>query len=256
MLSERQLRYLTAMGIPAWQARHAADHSLVEETAEVSASIEEPVATHLEAHPQVQPESTVSQGAPVLIDPSQLDWPALQEAVRTCQACPLAQTRTQTVFGVGDPQASWMFVGEAPGAEEDRQGLPFVGRAGQLLTAMIQAMGMKREEVYIANMLKCRPPGNRDPRPEEVHQCEGYLKRQVALVQPKIMVALGRIAAQNLLKTDESLAKLRGKVFRYGDAQIPLVVTYHPAYLLRNPADKAKAWQDLCFATHVAKAQK
>ncbi len=257
MLSERQLRYLSAMGIPAWQRRHAPEHPgemTAADPVAPSAALVEPRAG---SHAQIEPRESLSpEPAPhPPVDPSALDWPALQEAVRGCMSCPLAQTRTQTVFGVGDPHAAWMFVGEAPGAEEDRQGLPFVGRAGQLLTAMLQAMGMKREEVYIANVLKCRPPGNRDPQPEEVRQCEGYLKRQVALVNPKIMVALGRIAAQNLLKTDESLAKLRGKVFRYGAAQIPLVVTYHPAYLLRNPADKAKVWQDLCFAMQVAKSR-
>lgn len=257
MLSERQLRYLSAMGVPAWQRRHVPDHSDEMTTADLVAPSAEPVDPRAGAHPQIQPlegRSPASAPRPA-VDPSQLDWPALQEMVHGCVSCPLAQTRTQTVFGVGDPHAAWMFVGEAPGAEEDRQGLPFVGRAGQLLTAMLQAMGMKREEVYIANVLKCRPPGNRDPQPEEVQQCEGYLKRQVALVRPQIMIALGRIAAQNLLKTDESLAKLRGKVFHYGEAQIPLIVTYHPAYLLRNPADKAKVWQDLCFAMQVVKSQ-
>jgi DNA polymerase len=156
-------------------------------------------------------------------------------------------------LGTGNRQADWLFIGEAPGAEEDRQGEPFVGRAGQLLNAMLQAMGMRREEVYIANILKCRPPGNRDPRPEEVNHCEPYLQRQIALIRPRIIVALGRIAAQNLLKTDSSLSKLRGKVYHYGEYQIPLVVTYHPAYLLRNLPDKRKAWQDLCFAMGVYK---
>lgn len=245
------------MGVPAWQRRHEPDHPDEMTAPDLVAPPAELVDPRAGAHPPIQPlegRSPASAPRPAL-DPSQLDWPALQEMVQGCVSCPLAQTRTQTVFGVGDPHAAWMFVGEAPGAEEDRQGLPFVGRAGQLLTAMLQAMGMKREEVYIANVLKCRPPGNRDPQPEEVRQCEGYLKRQVALVRPQIMIALGRIAAQNLLKTDESLAKLRGKVFHYGEARIPLIVTYHPAYLLRNPADKAKVWQDLCFAMQVVKSQ-
>ncbi|OGT19147.1 MAG: uracil-DNA glycosylase, partial [Gammaproteobacteria bacterium RBG_16_57_12] len=151
-------------------------------------------------------------------------------------------------LGVGNTRAGWLFIGEAPGAEEDRQGEPFVGRAGQLLNAMLRAMGLAREQVYIANILKCRPPGNRDPNPEEARECEAYLQRQVALVQPKIIVALGRIAAQNLLRTDATLARLRGKVHHYGVTGTPLVVTYHPAYLLRNLPDKAKAWEDLRFA--------
>ncbi|HKJ88640.1 MAG TPA: uracil-DNA glycosylase, partial [Gammaproteobacteria bacterium] len=160
-------------------------------------------------------------------------------------ACSLCQTRTQTVFGVGDPQARVMFVGEAPGAEEDRRGEPFVGRAGQLLDAMLAAIGLDRTAggVFIANVLKCRPPNNRDPQPEEVAQCEGYLRRQIELIQPRILVALGRVAAQQLLQTQQPLARLRGAEHRFHDT--PVLVTYHPAYLLRNPADKAKAWEDL-----------
>jgi DNA polymerase len=155
------------------------------------------------------------------------------------------------VFGVGNPRARWMFIGEAPGAEEDRQGEPFVGRAGQLLTSMIRALGLRREDVYIANVLKCRPPGNRDPKPDEVHHCRGYLERQIELVAPSIIVAVGRIAAQNLLGTDVALARLRGRVHSLGARGWPLVVTYHPAYLLRSPGEKRKAWQDLLFARQV-----
>lgn len=176
-----------------------------------------------------------------------LSWEALQEKVKDCHACGLAQTRTQTVFGVGDPNADWLFVGEAPGAEEDRRGEPFVGAAGQLLDNMLAAIRIKRgENVYIANVLKCRPPGNRDPQPDEVRQCDGYLKRQVELIQPKLIIALGRFAAQTLLETDASISSLRGKLHLYQG--VPLIVTYHPAYLLRNLNDKAKAWEDLCFA--------
>ncbi|KPK55761.1 MAG: DNA polymerase [Thiotrichales bacterium SG8_50] len=178
-------------------------------------------------------------------------WSSLRAQVSQCEACELHRTRTQTVFGVGDEQADWMVIGEAPGADEDRQGEPFVGRAGKLLTSMLSAMGIKREDVFIANILKCRPPKNRDPRPEEVAACEGYLCRQVELVRPRIILAVGRIAAQNLLKTDAPLARLRGRTFAYGDSQIPVVVTYHPAYLLRSPLDKRKAWQDLCYAMQV-----
>jgi DNA polymerase len=172
-----------------------------------------------------------------------LDWDALEYRVARCEACELSKSRSHTVFGVGDRAADLMVIGEAPGAEEDRQGKPFVGRAGQLLDAMLLAIGLQREQVYIANILKCRPPGNRDPRPEEALKCEPYLQRQVALVQPKVILAVGRVAAQNLLKSQEAVGRMRGKEYRYND--IPLVVTYHPAYLLRSPDQKGKAWQDL-----------
>jgi DNA polymerase len=175
-----------------------------------------------------------------------MDWAALEQAVRGCAQCGLHATRTQTVFGVGSRSAQWMFVGEAPGADEDAQGEPFVGRAGQLLNAMLFAIGLKRQEVYIANVLKCRPPGNRDPQPNEVEQCEPYLIRQIELIQPRLIVALGRHAAHSLLKTDLPLAKLRGQRLSYHGT--PLIVTYHPAYLLRSPTDKRKAWEDLCLA--------
>jgi len=182
---------------------------------------------------------------------TQLDWEPLQEMVAACTRCGLHATRTQTVFGVGNRGARWMFIGEAPGAEEDKQGEPFVGRAGQLLTSMLKALGFRREDVYIANVLKCRPPGNRDPRPEEARACRGYLERQIELVSPTLIVAVGRIAAQNLLATDTPLGKMRGKVHALGARRWPLVVTYHPAYLLRSPGEKRKAWQDLLFARQV-----
>jgi len=171
--------------------------------------------------------------------------------VAACTRCTLCNTRTQTVFGVGNQTADWLIVGEAPGAEEDRQGEPFVGRAGQLLNSMLRAIGLAREQVYIANVLKCRPPGNRDPSASEVAECLPYLERQIALLHPKIMLAVGRIAAQNLLRTDVTLGRLRQQVHRFGLSQVPLVVTYHPAYLLRTPADKRKAWEDLKFAREV-----
>ena len=180
-----------------------------------------------------------------------LGWPELKATVAGCRDCKLRAGCTQTVFGVGDEAADWMIVGEAPGAEEDRQGEPFVGRAGQLLTAMIRALGFSREEVYIANVLKCRPSGNRDPKPEEVRACRAYLERQIELVSPTLIVAVGRIAAQTLLETDTPLAKLRGRVHGLGAGRRPLVVTYHPAYLLRSPGEKRKAWQDLLFAREV-----
>ena len=178
-------------------------------------------------------------------------WSELQRCVADCTRCELHRSRTQTVFGVGDPKAQWMVVGEAPGAEEDRQGEPFVGAAGQLLNAMLAAIELPREQVFIANILKCRPPDNRDPGPEEVEQCLPYLHRQVALLQPKIILAFGRVAAQNLLGSDAPLGKLRGSVHRFGALNTPVVVTYHPAYLLRSPGEKRKAWEDLKFARRV-----
>lgn len=174
-------------------------------------------------------------------------WDALAAEVRHCQSCALHQSRTQTVFGVGNKSAELMWIGEAPGYYEDQQGEPFVGRAGKLLTAMINSMGKERNQVYIANILKCRPPNNRDPLPEEVSTCTPFLEKQIALVQPRLLVAVGRIAAHYLLKTKASLESLRGKVHTYGNHHTPLIVTYHPAYLLRNPADKKKAFIDLLF---------
>ena len=184
-----------------------------------------------------------------------MDWPALREAVSTCQACTLCQSRRQTVFGTGHEQARWMIVGEAPGEQEDRQGEPFVGRAGQLLDRMLAAIDLTRGEagpdrqVFIANVLKCRPPANRNPLPEEVAQCEPFLLRQMALVKPDLVLAMGRFAVQSLLKTNEPIGKLRGRVHEV--AGVPVVVTYHPAYLLRNPADKGLVWDDLCLAREV-----
>jgi len=182
-------------------------------------------------------------------DIAALGWAELQQRVQNCTLCEqLVVSRTQTVFGVGDRQAQWLVIGEAPGADEDAQGEPFVGRAGQLLNAMLLAIGLQREQVYIANVLKCRPPNNRDPKAEEAAHCEPYLQRQIALLQPRLILVVGRIAAQNLLKTDTPIGKLRGVVHRYND--IPLVVTYHPAYLLRSPGEKRKAWDDLKLAVH------
>ncbi len=175
-------------------------------------------------------------------------WSELESAVRECRACSLCESRTQTVFGVGDRTARLMVVGEAPGAEEDRQGEPFVGRAGQLLNAMLRAAGFDRSQVYIANVLKCRPPGNRDPRPEEAGRCLPYLYRQMDLVAPRLILCVGRVAAHNLLGTDAPLGRLRGRVHPLGPRAVPVVVTYHPAYLLRTPGDKRKAWEDLKFA--------
>jgi uracil-DNA glycosylase len=174
-------------------------------------------------------------------------WPELKAAVAACHECALHAKRTNTVFGVGDENANWVFVGEGPGADEDALGDPFVGQAGKLLDSMLAAVGLKRgENVYICNVVKCRPPGNRNPEPEEMQKCEPFLQRQIELLQPRLIVALGRIAAQNLLARDVSIASVRGRVHDFNGR--PLIVTYHPAYLLRNLADKAKAWEDLCFA--------
>jgi uracil-DNA glycosylase len=200
-------------------------------------------------------------------DIESMEWPALRAAVAGCTACALCESRRQTVFGVGHERAHWMVVGEAPGEQEDQQGEPFVGKAGQLLDQMLRAVGLTRavpagddgapaadpaRQAFIANVLKCRPPMNRNPLPEEVARCEPFLRRQVALVQPRLILALGRFAVQSLLRTDEPIGRLRGRVHRYQG--VPVVVSYHPAYLLRQPADKARAWDDLCLACEVMDA--
>ncbi|WP_297324533.1 uracil-DNA glycosylase [Nitrosomonas sp.] len=177
----------------------------------------------------------------------QMNWEQLKLSVSHCTACPLSQARTQTVFGVGDENADWLFVGEGPGAREDATGEPFVGQAGKLLDQMLAAIGLKRDhQVYIANIVKCRPPNNRNPSLAEARRCEPYLTRQIELIKPKLIIALGKVAAQNLLGCEDSISSLRGKVHDYSG--IPLIVTYHPAYLLRALPEKAKAWKDLCFA--------
>jgi len=178
---------------------------------------------------------------------ARMDWAELKASVAACTACGLRKTCSQTVFGVGDERGDWLLVGEAPGAEEDARGEPFVGQAGKLLDGMLAGIDLKRgEDVYIANVLKCRPPGNRNPEPLEVARCAPFLARQVELLQPRLILAMGRFACQTLLDTDASIASLRGRLHRYQG--VPLIVTYHPAYLLRSLPDKAKAWEDLCFA--------
>jgi len=180
-------------------------------------------------------------------DIATLDWDTLAARVAVCERCRLCERRTNSVFGVGDRDADWMLIGEAPGENEDKLGEPFVGQAGKLLDSMLHAVALSREDnVFIANVIKCRPPGNRNPELDEVARCEPYLKRQVELVKPKLIVALGRFAAQSLLKTEASIASLRGRVHDYQG--VPVIVTYHPAYLLRSLPDKAKAWADLCLA--------
>lgn len=214
------------MGIQAWEARQPAS-----------------------AAPEREFETASGAGT---LEVSRLDLAALRDRVAGCTACALHKSRTQTVFGTGNSSADWMIVGEAPGAEEDRQGEPFVGRAGLLLNAMLEASGFARAEVYIANILKCRPPSNRDPKSEESDCCTPYLYRQIELIQPKLILCVGRVAAQRLLKSDAPLGKLRNRVHRLEDKGVPVIATYHPAYLLRQPRDKAKAWQDLKLALQVS----
>jgi DNA polymerase len=207
--------------------------------------------------PPVQPARAASGRA----DVSTLDWPALRQAVADCRACSLCQSRKQTVFGTGHPQAQWLLVGEAPGEQEDEQGEPFVGAAGQLLDRMLAALGLTRaadgpqrpeQRVYIANTLKCRPPRNRNPGAEELASCEPFLVRQVELLRPRLILALGRFAVQALLRSEEPIGKLRGRVHHY--ESVPVIVSYHPAYLLRSPHEKAKSWEDLCLAASVFEA--
>jgi uracil-DNA glycosylase len=200
----------------------------------------------------VAAEPVVARGPAAAVDSMQ--WEALSAAVANCRACNLCEGRTQTVFGVGDTQPDWLIVGEAPGENEDLQGEPFVGQAGKLLDNMLKSIGLERgRKVYIANVLKCRPPGNRNPQPDEVAQCEPFLRRQVELLQPRIILAMGRFAAQTLLASAEPIGKLRGRAYEY--LGVPLVVTYHPAYLLRNLPDKAKAWADLCLAQELIRTR-
>jgi DNA polymerase len=199
---------------------------------------------------RAQPDARATESG---VEVPLMDWETLQRTVAGCALCGLQTTRMQTVFGVGNRKADWLIIGEAPGADEDAQGEPFVGRAGQLLNNMLKAIGLERGQVYIANILKCRPPNNREPKPEEAAHCAPYLERQIELIQPRIILAVGRIAAQNLLQTDTPIGRMRGRVYDYGARRIPVVVTYHPAYLLRSPGEKRKAWADLLFAQEACK---
>ena len=252
-------------GVGPWDARALAqpeageaDQALAD-IAQAVAPVEalrEPIPAATQQEPAASAPVGITPVARAPFEPASGDiaarWDALRTEVLSCTKCTLHQTRTQGVLGVGPRRADWMVIGEAPGAEEDRRGEPFVGRAGHLLDAMLHAIGLNRgTNVYIANVLKSRPPGNRDPKPEEVNACLPYLMRQIELLQPRLMLAVGRIAAQNLLSTDLSLGRLRGKVHHFGELNTPLIVTYHPAYLLRTPADKSKAWEDLKFARSV-----
>jgi uracil-DNA glycosylase family 4 len=208
-----------------------------------SAAIAAPL---IERAPAPMPNAPARPGTSI----DALDWDPLAAAATVCRACALCEGRRQTVFGSGDRQADWLIVGDAPGDNEDLQAEPFVGQAGQLLDNMLKALGLnRRQQVYLTNALKCRPPGNRNPEPAEVATCEPYLRRQVELLQPRIILAMGRFAVQSLLQSSEPIGKLRGRVHRYQG--VPVVVTFHPAYLLRNLADKARAWTDLCLALEV-----
>ncbi len=228
--------YLAAMGVQRWVVRDAgATHPVPEDEPETA----------------VAPLPAVPQAA-VAAAP---DWTLLAAQVSACTRCELHKTRTRAVFGAGNRQADWMIIGEAPGADEDREGEPFVGRAGRLLNAMLFAAGYQRDEVYIANIIKCRPPQNRDPSAEQAACCRGYLERQIELVSPRLILAVGRIAAHNLLNTEAPLGRMRGKVHRYGEQGIATVVTYHPAYLLRSPLEKRKVWEDLLFAQAACSSQ-
>lgn len=275
MWSERQVAMLRTIGVRLWQppvaeAELPAEEPVAEAPAPVVVEAAPPVPVAAPPRPEPRPAARAPAPAPATPQPpatppavvdlgavAGLDWQPLREAVAGCTACALSQSRTQTVFGVGHPQAHWMIVGEAPGEQEDLRGEPFVGPAGQLLDAMLRALAMSREadgepsqRVYIANTLKCRPPRNRNPAPEELQRCEPFLVRQIELVKPRIILAMGRFAVQALLRSSEPIGKLRGRVHRYQG--VPLVVTYHPAYLLRNLPDKARAWDDLCLAAAVA----
>jgi uracil-DNA glycosylase len=233
--NSKRLQYLEAMGIDVWIPR-----------------LSVPVVSRLHSNLEPAIENTVREWE--LPEVPQKNWIDLQIEVAGCTKCALCETRTQTVFGTGNKTADWMIIGEAPGQHEDEQGKPFVGKAGLLLTEMLRAAGLDRDEVFITNILKCRPPGNRDPKQEEAENCSAYLRQQRELLKPKIILAVGRIAAQTLLNTDAPLTKLRGKAHDLDGT--PLVVVYHPAYLLRSLLEKRKAWQDLQLAVQTVKDNK
>jgi uracil-DNA glycosylase len=267
-LDDRQRAMLREMNVEVWWPKPA---TLVDEPLARIVKLQPVVASPVRAEraPEVLPvRAAPSSSVPMSTSASTLSWPGLQQAVATCQACALCEGRQNTVFGVGQaapdaqsaPQVDWLIVGEAPGENEDRTGEPFVGQAGQLLDNMLKAMHLsRRENVYIVNVIKCRPPGNRNPEASEIAQCEPYLRRQIELLRPKVILAMGRYAANSLLQASVpdvhklALGKLRGHTFRYESAgrQVPVIATYHPAYLLRNLPEKAKAWADLCLAMQV-----
>ena len=239
-MNTRRKIILRELGLtPLWRLRKA--------TATVDSSLETTDPAITRQHASEQPGEQNSEIG-------QMDWAQLASTVAGCTACALRQTCTQTVFGVGDQNADWLYIGEGPGAREDALGEPFVGQAGKLLDNMLAAIGLKRgQNVYITNIVKCRPPNNRNPSDEEARQCAPYLTRQIELIKPKLIIALGKVAAQNLLNSNDSIANLRGKIHDYSG--IPLIVTYHPAYLLRALPEKAKAWKDLCMARTFMESQ-
>ncbi len=258
----RRLRYLAAMGIQAWQPRVAADSDQAPRAALTPNPDPATTTGATGAQAVLQAIARASsarraqaEASPVARAPDDqhgiagMDWDGLETRVAECRRCPLCETRTNTVFGIGDRHAELLFVGEGPGQDEDQQGEPFVGRAGQLLNKMLAAIGLAREQVYIANIVKCRPPRNRNPAPDEASACRVYLERQIALIEPKLIVSLGAVSANNLLGHSEAVGRMRGKHHHYrpsdGAEPIPLLVTYHPSYYLRSPAEKAKGWQDL-----------
>lgn len=263
--SPRNRYYLNALGITAWRCR---DSALASAEAPLTAATPEPAEKEIDALTAAPAaDSSIAQQRDSVQTPSPASAPPsapavnpdqvlqgmqrLASKVAQCQQCDLCHNRKQAVFGVGNPLADWLIIGEAPGAEEDRLGQPFVGRAGKLLDKMLLAIGLDREHAYIANVIKCRPSNNRDPRAEEIQQCLPYLQQQIALMRPKMILIVGRIAAQTLLESQQAIGRLRGKVYRYQLYDIPMVVTYHPAYLLRSPSEKQKSWQDLMLArTH------
>ena len=241
MDSWQQLRYLKTLGIPIWAPVGFVPEFSRQHHVEKNGKAVSPVS------PAIKNAQAGSKAA--LVEPSAdnpgPDWTELKEKVRQCTACRLHAGRTQTVFGVGNENARVMVIGEAPGADEDIQGEPFVGRAGKLLDEMLRAIGFQRDEVYITNIVKCRPPDNRNPQHDEALHCAPYLQRQIALINPRVICAVGRIAAQNLLQIDLPIGKMRGNLYNYSSSDIPVVVTYHPAYLLRSPREKRKSWEDL-----------
>jgi DNA polymerase len=257
MLQEMGIRLWASVPPPEAPAAQAAPKAGATALPAPATSVAAPApAPAVALAPAVTPTDTPSDARSAAI--ATLDWPALRQAVAECTACELCRSRRQTVFGVGHAQAHWMIVGEAPGEQEDLKGEPFVGAAGQLLDNMLRAVNLTREpapperQVYIANTLKCRPPRNRNPEPAELARCEPFLLRQIELIRPRLILAMGRFAVHSLLRSSEPIGKLRGRVHRVHG--VPLVVTYHPAYLLRNPADKSRAWDDLCLAAQLAEA--
>ncbi len=253
MDSARRKQYLDTLGIESWLPRSQAPapSAQTDASASESTTIKEAVREAKPVSLQNVPMPEKFPSPPAAPRKVPTDWEGLKPAVAGCMECKLCKTRTNTVFGVGLQASPLMVVGEGPGADEDAQGEPFVGRAGKLLDEMLKAIGRSRKEqaperaVYIANVVKCRPPGNRDPEADEVEACRPYLDQQIRLVKPRLIVALGRIAAQRLLSTDAPLSKLRGPLYEYGSEHTPLLITYHPAYLLRSPGEKAKSWADL-----------